>query len=647
MFNSRNRMYRNPTGAVKTDESVHFRITLPREIHCTAAYLLIERDNGDSFCLDMFWCGMNGVMNEWWECHFIPEEIGLYFYHFELKTDHGRRRLSRGYGGEAIPQGYDKWQLTVYHKDYSVPKWLQGGIMYQIFPDRFHRSENAPDIHDLPKEYSYRKIHDHWGDLPDWLPNANGRIENDDFFGGSLKGIEEKLPYIAALGATCIYLNPIFEAHSNHRYDTADYSKIDPMLGTEEDFRSLCETAGRFGICILLDGVFSHTGSDSLYFNRDGRYEEAGAYNSQSSRYFSWYHFTQWPDQYDTWWGFDTLPNVNEHNPEFMEYINGEKGIVRKWIAAGAAGWRLDVADELPDEFIDSLNKAAKAESTDALILGEVWEDASSKTAYGIRRRYLLGGQLDTVMNYPFRDAILTYLLGGDAASFFEQVESILENYPPCCIHSLMNHIGTHDTERAITVLAGEPVHNHDRKWQSEHSLSPNQRVIGLYKMRLASLIQYTLPGIPCVYYGDEIGLEGYKDPFNRKTYPWDDTENDLMLWYRTLGRFRTGNDILSDGSFRKIFSQGDVIAFERYQESEAEENVLLVLINRGGRILIVDRHIISQDCTLLLGTDIRQEDYELEPFGYAVYEYTRLTTVQQTEDTVTHENDGTKIAML
>lgn len=646
MFNSRNEIYRNPTGAVKNGESVHFRITLPRETHCTAAYLLIDYENGGSFCCDMFWCGMNGNADEWWECHFTPEETGLYFYHFEFKTDHGRRRLSRGYGGEAIPQGYDKWQLTVYNKDYSVPKWLRGGIMYQIFPDRFHRSESAPDIHDLPEKYSYRKIHDRWEDLPQWQPNPNGKIENDDFFGGNLKGIEEKLPYIAALGVTCIYLNPIFEAHSNHRYDTADYSRIDPMLGTEDDFRSLCETAKRFGIHILLDGVFSHTGSDSIYFNRDGRYEEPGAYHSKDSRYFSWYNFSEWPEKYDSWWGFETLPNVNECNPAFMGYINGEKGIVRKWIAAGAAGWRLDVADELPDEFIDSLNRAAKAESPDALILGEVWEDASSKTAYGIRRRYLLGGQLDTVMNYPFRDAILAFLLGGDAASFFEQVESILEHYPPDSIHALMNHIGTHDTERAITVLAGEPVYNHDRKWQSEHALSPGQREIGLNKMRLASLIQYTLPGIPCVYYGDEIGLEGYKDPFNRKTYPWDDTENDLMLWYRTLGRFRTGNPILSDGGFRKIWGQGDAIAFERYQAAVDGEKALLILINRGGRILVVGRQIIPANGTLLLGTDICQEDFELEPYGYAVYEYT-LPSMQEADDTDMCENDGTKIAMF
>lgn len=647
MFNSRNRIYRNPTGAVKNGESIHFRITLPRDTHCTAAYLLIDQESGGSFCQDMFWCGMNGEAGEWWECHFIPKETGLYFYHFEFKTDHGRRRLSRGYGGEAIPQGYDKWQLTVYSREYSVPKWLRGGIMYQIFPDRFHRSENAPDLHALPEQYSYRKIHDNWDDLPVWQPNANGKITNDDFFGGNLKGIEEKLPYIAALGATCIYLNPIFEAHSNHRYDTADYSRIDPILGTEEDFRSLCETAERFGIRILLDGVFSHTGSDSIYFNREGRYDEPGAYRSRESRYFPWYHFSEWPDKYDSWWGFDTLPNVNERNPEFMDYINGENGIVRKWIAAGAAGWRLDVADELPDEFIDSLNNAVKEESKEALVLGEVWEDASSKTAYGKRRRYLLGGQLDTVMNYPFRDAILSYLLGGDAASFFEQIESILEHYPPDCIHALMNHIGTHDTARAITVLAGDPVYNHDRKWQSEHELSPNQRELGLYKMRLASLIQYTLPGIPCLYYGDEVGLEGYKDPFNRKTYPWEDAENDLMLWYRTLGRFRAGNDILSDGSFRKILSQDDVIAYERYHLIETEEAALLILLNRGGRILVVDSHIIPQSSVLLLGTDIRQEDYELEPYGYAVYKYTRSTEPVQTDDTDTDDGDETKIAMF
>ena len=251
-----------------------------------------------------------------------------------------------------------------------------------------------------------RTIREDWGGQPYWRPNERGEVTNSDYFGGTLRGIEEKLPYLKSLHVTCLYLNPIFEAHSNHRYNTADYTKIDPVLGTEEDFQSLCAAAGRLGIRVMLDGVFSHTGSDSVYFNRQGRYPQPGAYQSQQSPYFSWYHFISWPEKYHSWWGFETLPEVEETDNNYNKYINGRQGVVRKWLKKGASGWRLDVADELPDSFLDQLTEAAKEEKPDAVVLGEVWEDATTKESYGSRRRYLLGRQLDSVMNYPFRNAV-------------------------------------------------------------------------------------------------------------------------------------------------------------------------------------------------------------------------------------------------
>ncbi len=386
MFNSRSRKYRDPLGAVADGTSIHFRITLPRELSCSAAHLIIQREGGQTQVLDLFWCGMNGNSQEWWECHFTPETPGLYFYHFEVRTQRGSQRISKGFAGDGIFGGNYQWQLTVYDKAFHTPDWLEGGVMYQIFPDRFRKS-GAPKG-EIP---AGRSFHQNWEDQPDWAPNAQGKITNTDFFGGDLKGIEEKLPYLKSLGVTCLYMNPVFESHSNHRYDTADYSKIDPLLGTEEDFRSLCRAAGKLGIRVIIDGVFSHTGSDSVYFNREGRYPTAGAYNSQQSPYYPWYSFRQWPRSYDCWWNFDTLPNVKETEPSYNQYINGEGGIVQKWLEAGASGWRLDVADELPDPFLDNLTAAAKGKDPDALVLGEVWEDASNKTAYGVRRRYLLG----------------------------------------------------------------------------------------------------------------------------------------------------------------------------------------------------------------------------------------------------------------
>ena len=404
--------------------------------------------------LDLFWCGMNGNSQEWWECHFTPEEPGLYFYHFEVRTHRGSQRLSRGFAGDGIFGGNNQWQLTVYDKAFQTPDWLEGGIMYQIFPDRFYKSGAAKG--EIP---TGRTFHENWQDQPDWAPNAQGKITNTDFFGGDLQGIREKLPYLKELGVTCLYMNPIFESHSNHRYDTADYSKIDPLLGDEEDFRALCQAAKELGIRVVIDGVFSHTGSDSVYFNREGRYPTPGAVQLPAvpllplvllpavARFLRLLVELRHPAQ---------RPGDQPQLRRLHQSGNG-RAIVRKWLAAGASGWRLDVADELPDQFLDNLAAAAKAESPDAVVLGEVWEDASNKTAYGVRRRYLLGGQLDTVMNYPFRDAIFAFLLGGDPRNFAESVESIVENYPPQCLRLLMNHIGTHDTERALTVLGGEP----------------------------------------------------------------------------------------------------------------------------------------------------------------------------------------------
>ncbi len=638
MFHSRNPKYRNPTGAVEAGTPVHFRITLPRDLSCTAARLMVEQEGRPALLQDMFWCGMNGDHKEWWECDFTPQEPGLYFYQFEASTCRGVQRLSRGDHGRAIYGGTYRWQLTVCQAGFHTPDWLSGGVMYQVFPDRFCRAgeplQEGPAQGAALEEQrilSGRTCHGDWYAQPDWRPNAQGRVTNTDFFGGNLQGIEEKLPYLESLGVTCLYLNPIFESHSNHRYDTADYSKIDPMLGDEAAFRSLCAAAKERGIRVLLDGVFSHTGSDSVYFNREGRYESLGAYNSSQSPYYPWYSFRQWPGEYDSWWGFDTLPNVIETNEGYDRFINGQEGIVRRWLRAGASGWRLDVADELPDAFIDRLSAAAKAEKPDALVLGEVWEDASNKSAYGVRRRYLLGGQLDSVMNYPFRDAILGFLLGGNPQDFGEAVENIVENYPPQCLRLLMNHIGTHDTERALTVLGGEPAGSRGREWQSAQVLSEKQRQTGLARLKLAAAIQYILPGVPCLYYGDEAGLEGYRDPFNRACYPWGREDQDLLAWYRTLGQVRGEHrELLARGGYRTLRAEGNLLALERYrltaregQDLVARESLLLV-VNRSERPQsIMSLKLDLSGGQLLLGEALGAVSV-LRPFGCSLLKFRR-----------------------
>ena len=620
MFNSRSRKYRDPVGAVAEGTPIHFRITLPRELSCSAAHLVIQREGSDTQVMDLFWCGMNGNNQEWWECHFTPGAPGLYFYHFEVRTHRGSQRLSKGFAGDGIFGGNNQWQLTVYDKNFKTPDWLEGGVMYQIFPDRFFKSQQPKE--NIP---SGRTFHSDWSQQPVWAPNEQGVITNTDFFGGDLRGIQEKLPYLKELGVTCLYLNPIFESHSNHRYDTADYSKIDPLLGNEEDFRSLCAEAKKRGIRVLVDGVFSHTGSDSVYFNREGRYPTQGAYNSQQSPYYPWYTFRQWPQNYECWWNFETLPNVKETEPSFNEYINGENGIIRKWLRAGASGWRLDVADELPDQFLDNLTAAAKAESPDAVVLGEVWEDASNKTAYGVRRRYLLGGQLDTVMNYPFRDAIFAFLLGGDPRNFAESVESIVENYPPQCLRLLMNHIGTHDTERALTVLGGEPAGNRGREWQAAQSLTPEQRDTALKRLRLASLIQYLLPGVPCLYYGDEAGMEGYRDPFCRGAYPWGREGKNLLQWYKGLGMLRAQEKaILGKGSYRTLYADGNLLAFERFVFTEDARHSLTLVVNRSSRPQsILKAGLDMEGGTLLLGETL-ESVHVLSPYGFSLTKFQR-----------------------
>ena len=618
MFHSRNPIYRNPTGAVQAHTNIHFKLLVPREFRCSAARLMVgEEFTKQVKTLGLFWCGMNGEDHEWWECDFIPEQSGLYFYRFEIDTWRGTLGITSRFGGESgideygSPEG-ECWQLTVFESQYQTPDWLSGGIMYQIFPDRFYRSGTTK--YNVPQD---RYLHQRWGSQPEWRPNHQGEITNSDYFGGDLEGIIQKLDYLQSLGITCIYLNPIFEAHSNHRYDTADYTKVDPLLGSKEDFKRLCKEANKRGIHIILDGVFNHTGSDSIYFNRKGRYQTLGAYQSQDSPYYDWYQFYQWPEQYACWWNFETLPNVNETNETYNAYINGTDGVIQTWLKAGADGWRLDVADELPDLFLDHITKAAKQVKPTSMILGEVWEDASNKMAYGQRRRYLLGKQLDSVMNYPFREAIIGFLTGKNPAEMMELIMTVLEHYPPSAIHLLMNHIGTHDTERILTVLGGEPLNGRDREWQSRTKLSQEQRSRGLSLLKLASLMQYTLPGIPCVYYGDEAGMEGYRDPFNRGCFPWGHEDAELVNWYRSLGKIRHSCEVLKQGTLEPYYADDDCFVYIRSDEAVGQK--LLVAANRTEQ----RKHLFMaqewETASALLGKAVWNGTLTLEPYGYAL----------------------------
>ena len=590
-FCSRDERYKNPFGALPAGDKAVFRIFIAErpEEPARAAFLHLLPDGIEDIPAIPMEPDGEEENGRWWRCEAAPD-TGLYWYFFSFKNDRAVYWFSREVGGyAAVAEGEEppaeekRWQLTVYDRDFTTPDWLSGGILYQIFPDRFYRSGRP---HIQPAD---RCLREDWGGRPAYRMDGSPCHLGNDYFGGDLKGIEEKLPYLKDLGVSCIYLNPIFEAHANHRYNTADYLAVDPGLGEEGDFRRLCAKAAEAGIRIILDGVFSHTGDDSRYFNRKHRYPELGAYNSTVSPYYSWFKFEKWPDKYRSWWGIDTLPETEEDDPSFLDFITGPDGVLRRWMRQGAAGWRLDVADELPDVFLDAVRAAVKDEKADGLVLGEVWEDASNKISYGARRRYLQGGQLDSVMNYPFRDAILAFLTGGDAWKFMEAVMTLLENYPAPVVRVLMNHVGTHDTPRLLNVLGGPPMAGKDREWQAARQLTSEERQKGLRLQRLAALLQFTLPGVPCIYYGDEVGMEGYGDPFNRGCFPWDSlpdaaaepeglpAEGHILDFYRALGRLRRQAPAFDGGAFIPVFAETGHLAYIR----EKGDSRVFVAVNR------------------------------------------------------------------
>lgn len=584
IYNSRDPKYKSIYGAVEAGQEMVIRLLLPYDsgaVAYSARMLVTEDSTGVKTAYDLNGTDSYENGSRWWETTLCLETPGLYWYYFEYKTPWSEEQVYKGaYSNGYVRINPSSWQLTVYEKGYETPDKLKGATMYQIFPDRFFHS-GVPKYH-VPPDRDLVE----WSAEPRWRPDKNGKVWNNDYFCGDLKGIERKLSYIRSLGVTVLYLNPIFESHTNHRYSTADYSKIDPLLGTEEDFRELCVHAHKHGMKIILDGVFNHTGDDSVYFNKYGRYTSVGAYNSKESPYYPWYNFIEWPDKYESWWGFDILPNVKEMNPAYMEYITGEGGIIEKWLKLGADGWRLDVADELPDEFIAAIHRRAKATKKDAIVLGEVWEDASNKVAYSERRKYLLGNELDSVMNYPFANAIIDFVADNDAANFLDKILTITENYPKPVVDVLMNMLGTHDTERIITRLAGDDCTGKDREWQSSHHLTTAQYELGVTLEKIAAAIQFTLPGIPSLYYGDEAGMQGYKDPFNRKGFTWSHIDTNLSAWYTWLGLLRKTCPVLKRGQFIPISGAAGCVCYARMNESHpvisAKGDALVVIANRN-----------------------------------------------------------------
>ena len=452
-------------------------------------------------------------------------------------------------------------QLLVYDGEKKPSSRLVGGVMYQIFPDRFFRSPRFS-----PKPKKGTEINPDWdAGVPRYPDRPGGEVDCCDFFGGSLYGVTDKLDYLSSLGVTAIYLNPVFDAHTNHKYDTGDYETVDSMFGGEKALKELISEAGKRGISVILDGVFNHTGADSRYFNRYGSYRGAGAYGSRRSPYYKWYDFRNWPDDYECWWGVKLLPATREDS-SFPEYI---RKIVGDRTAGGIAGWRLDVADELSDRFIGSISAAAKEKDGGAVIIGEVWEDASNKVAYDVRKRYLQGGELDSVMNYPLRKAVVDYLRGGSAADFASAVSVIYDHYPRSVCDTLMNFLGTHDTMRIINTLSSAADKNEipENEPLASLCLTAAERAEAKRKAALAWLICASMYGVPCVYYGDEIGMEGWRDPFCRLPMKWNDADAELTAVYRAVNSLRRSTDTagsFADGEFGILYAEGSFVSFRR-----------------------------------------------------------------------------------
>lgn len=465
-------------------------------------------------------------------------------------------------------------RLLVYRDDFDTPHWMGSRIIYHIFVDRYMNGRGKISISDT------QVIEDNWENgVPQHAARPGDDVSNNVFFGGNLWGIIEKLDVIASLGVGMIYLSPVFKAYSNHRYDTGDYEKIDGLLGGEEAFDELILRAGEYGIKLILDGVFNHTGDDSRYFDRYGRYGGKGAYSSPDSPYFKWFRFRKYPDAYESWWDIKILPRLNPACRECREYFAGAGGIGASYVQRGIGGWRLDVADELSDKFLDQLRASVKSASGgDAVIIGEVWENAADKVAYGHRRRYLRGDQLDSVMNYPVREAIINFVLYRDGAMLYNKLTEIYSSYPPCVCRVLMNLLGTHDTERILTVLADAGTENMTNAELASFRLSPADYALARRRLMLASVIQYTVYGIPSLYYGDEAGIEGGRDPFCRMPYPWGREDELLLAHYRRLGKIRAGEAALDGGEFGFLSHTGAFVSYERRRGEE----VLYIAANSG-----------------------------------------------------------------
>ena len=552
------------SGANKKGKKITYNLKVSKFLGFEKAYFVVHKDGEE----DKFFEMQTELVDERYvnlKYSHSFSSIGHFWYHFEVQTEAGYFKLGKSKTFDCEISDSNYLQL-IFSKDSEAYKTLGQGIIYHIFVDRFNKKG-------VVKEREGLHLVD-WSKEVEKEYDENGERCNLNCYGGNFSGIIDKLDYLSSLNVSTIYLSPIFEANSSHKYDVANYLKVESMFGGEKKFRELIDKAKERNIKIIIDGVFNHTGSDSVYFNKKGRYSNLGAYQSKKSPYFSWYDFYNYPEEYSCWWGIKTLPQTREES-SFFDFIAGEKGVIEKYMSMGIAGFRLDVVDELSNKFLNAICQRAKKINSKAFMVGEVWEDASLKISYNERKNYFLGGNLDSVTNYPMKKAILNFVKYGNVETFVEVASMILEQYPKQVQNNLMTILDTHDTMRALTYLGIKELKNVNTN--EKYQLSDDELKAGVELLKIASLIQYTVMGIPTVFYGDEVGIEGTKDPYCRKPYPWGKENKELLEWYRNLGKLRR-NEVFNGGNFEILYAKDGVLAYKR----ERKGKEVIVMVNRS-----------------------------------------------------------------
>ncbi len=607
--------------AFKINEKSEIKLNIPRSLGATEVVIDLYCENAyDKLCeVHGEWAGLCGNYDSYiFEINTKAIGTGLYFLRPRLSllgaTLYGHRWQDAIYfDGNSVPDSM--MQMTICDFKHKEPKKIRGGVIYHIFVDRFNRggSIEVPD--------GAKLLRSDWRVIPEYPEYPGAPLYNNTFWGGTLWGIIDKLDYIKSLGATAIYLSPIFRAYSNHKYDTADYMTVDPIFGGERAFVALLAACRERGIEIILDGVFNHTGSDSIYFNKYGRYKETGAYQSRKSKYYDWYDFQQFPNKYTCWWGIEILPRINPDKPECGNYFVGDSGVIAKYRDMGIYGFRLDVADELSDGFISKIKNRLCEGGDDRILYGEVWEDASNKTSYGVRRSYYQGAELDGVMNYPLRKGIIDYFVWHSCDNLSYALRDVTSNAPEEVIHNQMNLLGTHDTERILTIFGGESAEGKTNTQLAHLRMNPARRRMATKRLMAAYTLLATVPGIPTVFYGDEVGLEGYRDPFNRMPYPWKKEDLSLLEHYKALGRIRRENKVYESGAFRLLHLDNDLLAFARYEGDDA----FVTVVNNSDS----DLSLCFSDGAIELISDTFSEVHRLEAGRAAIFKIKRDSIIE------------------